>query len=131
MTNIQFDPAQYDSCPICGGNFRIDTHKYNRFTPVVQGPCQVFLCFNPLANDPLHYYSHTVEKSLPDRIVYQEFSMDLGNKSVLVINNFDAQKTGIKSSKDAQPLELEFLIIPDFSNMELLKNKIRTAITFS
>jgi hypothetical protein len=97
----------------------------------VQGPYQVFSCYNPLVTDPLHYYTHTVVKSDPNKILLQEFSLDLGNKSILFCNDLHLQKTIIKMAHDAEPLVLNFIIEPDFPYLTSLRKKVRTAITFS
>lgn len=131
MKKIVMPSDQFFNCPICGNECQVKTETgYNR-TLHVQGPCQIFLCYNPLVSDPLHYYSHIVDKSDPNKISYQEFSLDLGNKSVMFANNYSFQKTIIKNSYDSKPLELSFIIEPDFPYLTSLKKKVRTAITFS
>jgi len=70
----------------------------------------------------------TVSKNI---IAYQEFSLDLGSKSILFAINYVAQTTLIKQSYDSKFLELSFVIEPDFTNLTSLKKKVRTAITFS
>jgi hypothetical protein len=72
-----------------------------------------------------------VEKTNPNKLAFHEFSLNLGNKSVLFSNNFLIQKSLIKNNKDSKPLELGFVIMPDFPNLDSLKKKVRTAITFS
>jgi hypothetical protein len=133
MNQVVLVPDHFYNCPICGQKCHEAEEKHGVWQGALrlQGPCQVFLCYNPLPNDPLHYYCHLVEKSAPTRVAYQEFSLNLGNKHILVLNNFLTQKTSIKNSKDATPLELNFIIEPDFPYFNSLKKKIRTAITFS
>lgn len=131
MREVVLVPDHFYNCPVCGKKCAVEEEKHFGMPVRLQGPCQVFLCYNPLPNDPLHYYSHVVEKSVPTRIAFQEFSINLGNKSILVLNNFTTQKTSIKNSRDSSPLELNFIIEPDFPYLISLKKKIRTAITFS
>lgn len=131
MKSIELPCDQYINCPICGKTCEVDEVSGYK-TPIrVQGPCQIFLCHNPLVTDPLHYYSHIVDKSEPERLAYQEFSLDLGTKSILFAINFQQQKSLIKNAKDITPLELDFIISPDFPKLESLKKKVRTSITFS
>lgn len=98
-------------------------------------PCKerakYFLVITPLVEDPLHYYTHVVQLHEPDCIAFQEFSLDLGNKNVLVLNNFVTQKTSIKNDKDSTPLELNFILTTNFADMSALKKKIQTSIVFS
>lgn len=115
-------PDHFYNCPICGAPC-IEDAKQALF--------QVFLCNNPLVNHPLHYYTHIVEKSTPHRIARQEFSLDLGPYIVLYASLFKSQKTVIKSQKDVKPLMLDFIISPDFPDLNGLKKKVRTSITFS
>lgn len=96
-----------------------------------QGMCQQFICINPLTNNPLHYYNHIVDKSEPNRIAYQEFSVDIGSKYIMFAIDLVHQKSLIKNSINADALELDFVIPVDFPNLNSLKKKIRTAITFS
>jgi hypothetical protein len=118
------------NCPICGKQCRVEEGGTN-YVQRMYGSFQQFLCNGPLAVDPLHYYSHMVAKSEPNKIAYQEFSLDLGSKSILFATNYVAQTTMIKQSHDAKFLELHFIISPDFPDLTSLKKKVRTAITFS
>lgn len=119
------------NCPICGMQCRVEEERGFNYVLRMQGSFQQFLCINPLAADPLHYYSHMVDKSEPNTIIYQEFSLDLGNRSILFANNYVLQKTMIKNSHDSKPLELSLIIPPDFPYLTSLRKKVRTAITFS
>lgn len=121
----------YLNCPICGKTLEVDEEPGWKTTARVQGTCLVSNCYNPLALNPLHYYSHVVDKDAPEVVLYQEFSLDLGTRSVLFGSNFQQEKSTIKSVKDVEPLELDFIIIPDFPDLESLKRKVRTALTFA
>lgn len=131
MKKITMSSDQFFNCPICGNKCSVSEESgYNRQLNM-QGPRQVFSCYNPLVNDPLHYYSHVVEKSDPNKIAYQEFSLDLGSKNIMFANNYVVQRTSITNTHEAKPLELKFIIEPDFPYLDSLKKKIRTVITFS
>lgn len=118
-----------NNCPICGNILQLEELSRYRHNGLSQGPCQQFLCYTPLVTNPLHYYSHVAVPTCSP--VIQEFSLDLGSKHVLVVNNFVIRRTSIKNNKYADPLELNFLITPDFPDCRLLKKQIRTALTFS
>lgn len=131
MTVIRVSCNTYLDCPICGKTCEVDEVPGWKTLARVNGRCQVYNCYNPLATNPLHYYSHTVDKDNPEFIIYQEFSLDLGTKSILFGSDFHRQKSTIKSVRDVEALELDFIIVPDFPNLESLKKKVRTAITFA
>jgi hypothetical protein len=131
MNKIQLLTSDYLNCPICGQLCRHEEIRgYD--TPLrVQGTCQTFLCYNPLANDPLHYYNHIVLNSDPLLLAYQEFSLNLGHKYVLFGINYNKNISLIKNQRNEAPLELGFVIVPDFPDLDSLKSKTRTAIVFS
>lgn len=131
MSDIRFPCNTYLNCPICGKTCEVDEVSGWKIAARVNGMCRVYNCYNPLANNPLHYYSHVVEKENPEFLIFQEFSLDLGTKSILFGINFQHQKTTIKAVRDVDALELDFIIVPDFPNLESLKKKVRTAITFA
>jgi len=121
------------NCPICGKELKVNNNEgKDNYVQRMYGSFQQFLCFGPLAEDPLHYYSHLTDKNgKANTLSYQEFSMDLGNKSILVAHNFVAQTTLIKVDHNTKPLELFFILSPDFPYLTSFKRKVRTAITFS
>jgi hypothetical protein len=122
----------YYDCPMCGQACRTEEETRGYNTPLyVQGACQVFLCHTPLATDPLHYYSHIVEKSKPDVIAYQEFSVDIGRRYILFANNYKQEKTLIRNQRNENALELPFIIFPDFPDLTSLKSKVRLSMVFS
>lgn len=131
MNKVTLATEHFYNCPICGAACDHDEAEgYN--TPThAQGKCDVFLCVNPLANRPLHYYSHIVEKAEPTVISYQEFTIDLGSKYIMFGLDLVRQKTIIKNSKRDKGLELDFVLNPDFPSLLSLVKKIRTTITFS
>lgn len=131
MKDIAWSPEQFNNCPICKQPCSKEEVEGYRTSLKKQGLCQQFLCINPLAENPLHYYLHLVEDSNPDRIALQEFSVDIGSKYILSALDLISQRTLIKFSQHGQPLALDFVIIPDFPVLESFKKKIRTAITFS
>ena len=92
---------------------------------------QQFFCLNPLAKDPLHYYSHIVDKSEPNRIAAHEIRIDLENKYVVLVNNYQIQRTYIRTDSNKAPLAVPVLLVPDFPDLVSLKKKIRTALTFT
>lgn len=131
MTRIVLVPDHFYKCPICGEQCQVEEESgYNRILRK-QGSFQHFICFHPLVTDPLHYYSHMVDSSVPNEIQYQEFSLDLGHKSVMFANCYAYRQTSITNSYDSKPLELSFIITPDFPDLASLKKKVLTAITFS
>lgn len=135
MKKLVLVPDHYYNCPIC--NQPCSQEEVEGYQTVLkkQGTCHQFLCINPLPNNPLHYYSHIVEKSEPTRIAYQEFSINasLDDKLKYYLFGIDLvnQRTLIKNSSSDEPLELNFVIQPDFPALDSLVKKIRTAIVFS
>ncbi len=131
MNKVVLCSDHFYNCPICGAKCKVEEERPNNYVQQMHGSYQQFICFNPLASDPHHYYSHMVSKVNQNVIAYQEFSLDLGSKSILFATNYVAQTTLIKQSYDSKFLELFFVIEPDFPNLTSLKKKVRTAITFS
>lgn len=131
MTKVVLATDHFYNCPICGQKCREEEERGHNTVLRSAKKVQIFLCYNPLVTDPLHYYSHLVDKSAPNSIAYQEFSVNLGSKHIVFANDFQRQKAIIKNSSDSQPLELDFVIVPDFPFLVSLKKKVRTAITFS
>lgn len=128
-------PLHTGRCPICGKETHNDpkasTMSSLRHRHYKQQPCQVFLCYNPLAGNPFHYYACTVLNSDLAHVVVEEFSVDLGSKPVIFTNDYLEGKCRIRVDKDKDPLEVAILMAPDFPELISLKKKIRTAITFS
>ena len=131
MNKVVLCSDHFYNCPICGTKCRVEKENVHNYVQQMHGSFQQFLCFHPLASDPHHYYSHMVSTASKNIIAYQEFSLDLGSKSILFAINYVAQTTLIKQSYDSKFLELSFVIEPDFTNLTSLKKKVRTAITFS
>lgn len=123
---MKYKPRHKPNCPICGQKLEVTVEQV---TAGLQGPCQEFLCYHPLANDPLHYYSHKVWNGRK-RIVYQEFEVNMGNRPIIFVNNFENQTSCVRIDKDKKPLEIPLILRPDFPTLEGLKNKIRMAIVF-
>jgi hypothetical protein len=116
------------NCPICHGVLTLDREPR---VSGMQGACQAFECYTPLDKMPLHYYSHMVRPEKPNKIISQEFSVDLGNRWVLVTNNYLTQKSYIRAGQATADLEVSTILVADFPNMENLKNKIKMVIVFS
>ena len=131
MNKVIVCSDHFFNCPVCGSKCKIEEEQPHNYVQRMHGSFQQFICFNPLAADPHHYYSHMVSKMEQNVLAYKEFSMDLGSKGVLFAINFIAQTTLIKKSHDSKFLELPFVIEPDFPNLTSLKKKVRMAITFS
>jgi len=107
-------------CPICG----------EELVGSLQGTFQVFTCYAPLAEQPLHYYSHTVAP-YANGIDSQEFSVKLKNKWIIFSNNYLTELSTIKfSTYTHEDMVTSFLLVPDFPSLENLKNKIRMTLTF-
>jgi hypothetical protein len=124
-------PNDYNNCPICG---QICIEESCRGYNVGYRDAlnvKVFFCFNPTETDPLHFYTHIIDKDFPDEIAFQEFSLDLGNKHVLFSNNYKTQTSCVKNNKHGTPLEFPIMIFPDFPSLKILKNKTKTILTFS
>jgi len=126
--SYKYKPRHKPNCPICGQ--KLETVE-EQVTAGLQGPCQEFLCYNPLVNDPLHYYSHKVWRSGRKRIAYQEFEVNMGNRPIIFVNNFENQTSSVKIDKDKKPLEIPLILRPDFPTLEGLKSKIRMALVFT
>lgn len=122
---------QYFNCPICG--VLCTVHKVEGFHALLNksGRFTEFFHFDALATDPLHYYTHIVDESAPTIIACQEFAIDVGTKVLLVANDYQQQKTFIRTSRYTKPLEVPMIIIPDFPDLEILKRKVRTSLVFS
>lgn len=121
----------YSCCPICSNKFVTEEGPGWKLKMHHMNFARVFLCFNPLASDPWHCYTHVVDTSDPDFIAFQEFEVDLGSKSVLFSNDYQKQKSQIKNNIKAVPLIFPAMLMPDYPKLESLKSKIRTIITFS
>ena len=117
-----------NNCPICQGVLTLDADPPRRTS--MQGTCQSYDCYTPLDNMPLHYYSHMVRPAKPNKIISQEFSIDLGSRWVILTIDYSAKKTYIKSSHNTEALAISVVLAPDFPDMENLKNKIRMALVF-
>jgi hypothetical protein len=131
MKEIILLSKQYKVCPICAQILRKEEGRGYTYDFHSAQNVKVALCFNPLASDPLHSYCHIIDTSAPDKIAYQEFALDLGNKYVLFANNYQAQTSSIKNNKHGTPFPLPFIVMPNFSDLTSLKNKIRTVLVFS
>ena len=117
-------------CPICCKDLRQD--KVSPLsTKGKQNACQVFICCEPLVEDPLHYYSHVVCDDEPDWIFQQEFSVNIGSRYVMFYNDYQIDRSWIKSNVRHTSFSMPALLIPDFPIMDTLKRKIKLAITFS
>src|SRR5581483_8360840 len=105
-------------CPICKNELAQDKlhQKFGK-----QDACQVFICFSPLADDPLHYYSHTIKDDGSDWIIFQEFSVDIGSRYVLFNNDYETDKSSIRSAIGQEALDIPVLLIPDFPSLDNLK----------
>ena len=119
-----------ENCPICYKELRS-----TNINPIYGGHPRsqpvIFICCSPLAGDPLHYYTHTVNVDAPGWIDTQEFSIDLGNKYVLFYNNYTIPVSSIRSGKNLDALVIPMVLVPDFPKLESLRKKIRLSITFS
>lgn len=124
-------PLHTGKCPVCNGKTYSGTEQTYHRRHYNQKVCQVFLCYNPLASNPFHYYAGTVLESDPEHLVVEEFSVDLGSKPIIFTNHYQEGKCFIRLDKDKEALELPILMVPDFPELTSLKKKIRTAITFS
>jgi hypothetical protein len=128
---VILSPDDFVKCPICGKECKMEGGRGYEYGFHGADDVIVFLCYNPLATDPLHSYSHIIAVDAPKRIAQQEFEVDLGNKSILFTNNYQTQHTLIRNSLKDKPLELSFIIVPDFPSLTSLKKRVRTAIVFS
>lgn len=96
----------------------------------LQEACQSYECYRPLAESPLHYYNHLVTIGGARGIIFQEFSVHLGHKWVILENNYKTETSMVRLSSGQTPMEIPSLIMPDFPDMINLKNKIRMILTF-
>ena len=126
--NHKYKPKHKADCPICGRELE---EGIEHVTAALQTPCQEFSCYHPLVNDPLHYYSHKVWRGGRKRIVYQEFEVNMGNRPIIFVNNFENQTSHVRIDKDKKPLEIPLILRPDFPTLEGLKSKIRMALVFT
>jgi transcription elongation factor Elf1 len=130
--NYILSPDHFYNCPLCGMDCRVEDSPRD-FNLLLNKNCaiQQFFCLNPLAKDPLHYYSHIVDKSEPNRIAAHEIRIDLGNRYVVLVNNYQIQRTYLRTASNKRPLEVPVLLVPDFPHLDSLRKKIRTALTFT
>jgi transcription elongation factor Elf1 len=126
-----FSTDHFYNCPICGMDCRVEDSPKD-FNVLLNRNCatQQFFCLNPLAQDPLHYYSHIVDKSEPNRIAAHEIRVDLEDRYVVLVNNYQIQRSYIRTDSGKYPMET-VLLVPDFPYLTSLKKKIRTALTFT
>jgi hypothetical protein len=118
-------------CPICQGTLHQEVGNHLHVPRGMHNTCRVFICYSPLANLPLHYYSHVVSTADSNEIIFQEFSVDLDNRWIIFSNYYVLETSSIKFSKDGDPLIISVILFPDFPKLESLKSKIRLSITFS
>ena len=129
--------SNLQSCPICGQKLqRLQIGDKIKAPPGFFGlvfPHFVMtsFCYNPTKLDPLHYYGHHTDSLVPDFIGIQEFSIDLGHRNVLFGNDYVSGISIIKSSTTTKPLELSFLLVPDFPDLTVLRRRIKTSIVFA
>lgn len=129
--NVVFSPDHFYNCPLCGMDCRVEDNDKD-FNVLLNRNCrtQQFFCLNPLAGEPLHYYSHIVDKSEPNRIAAHEIRVDLENRYVVLVNNYQIQRSFIRTDSSKYPLQAP-LLVPDFPHLISLRKKIRTALTFT
>lgn len=124
----------YNSCPICYENLikestssisRINFH--NTRDKYVSN-----FCVAATKSDPLHYYNQVSFEDNVNKIIFQEFSINLGSKYILYANYIDMNnsKSYIKRNIDDKEFELPIQILPDFPDLVLFKKRIITTITF-
>lgn len=131
MKRIVLAPDQYYNCPICGrACIEEEVDALGTFLRK-QGVCQYFLCYNPLGDQPHHYYNHFVDKADPYKIARQTFSIEVDNQLYICILDLLNQKTLISNGTETLPLEVNQVIVPDFPDLHYLVKKIRTIKTFS
>jgi hypothetical protein len=129
-----------DTCPICNNKLLIQSGKVTGFD-FVKKFCNFnttfhvktilsATCFHPIQNDPLHYYGHYSDAANPDTILADEMSIDIGRRNVLFANVYCQDNSLIWSKKDSKPLELPFIINPDYPDLKNLKKRIKLSITF-
>lgn len=128
---IELLADNYKHCPICKKECRVEAYEGYHYGYYAALQVQVFLCFNPLADDPLHYYNHIVASDDTLKIARQEFSLNLGNRYVIFINNYKEQTSSIKFHKNDNATLLPVMLMPDFPKLTSLKSKVRTIIVFS
>jgi hypothetical protein len=112
MDYINVKPEHY--CPICHVLLQYSDEKY--------------FCHSPYKEKPLHYYSHHI---IASKIVYQEFSVDLGNKWVMLCNDYNKKTSNIYFKKrNGISINVPFIINPDFPDLISVSKKIKTVLVF-
>ena len=120
------------NCPICSAT--LNYFNKNKHCPIL-GRFLNHLeasCINPSVNDPLHYYNCIMGDDIEFPVLLaEEFTVNLGDRYVMMINNYETDKTFIKTSRITSALELNFLIQPDFPKLISTKKKISLSLVFS
>lgn len=122
-------------CPVCGNKLLIEKtynpvgllkRSYINRTLLVSATC-----FHTNPDDPLHYYGNFSDAKYPSVVLFDEFSINIGNKYVMFSNVYSENRSLIWSREGSKSIGLPFIIEPDYPNLTSLKKKVRSSITFS
>lgn len=119
------------NCPIC--SHALENFKgYDKLVAqkIAQGRWQGICQYTCNLSTTNHYYSHGTILTQPDNIIFQELSVEVPNKRILLSNNYFGETSLIKFYDHSSPISIPTILVPDFPDLEKLKNKIRLAITF-
>lgn len=118
------------ACPICGCICDSRTEQIYSYSLGRHESCQIFLCYGSLAPTNNHYYSHMVSSDAPDKILSQEFSIDMEHDYISFNNDYRFNKSYIYTSHSPEPIELDTILVPDFPDLKLLSKRIKTILVF-
>ncbi|MFA6609036.1 MAG: hypothetical protein WCT07_03980 [Candidatus Paceibacterota bacterium] len=124
-----------NTCPVCGNELFVEItnnpvgilkRSISNGTSLISATC-----FHPNSKDPLHYYGNFSDAKYPDVVLFDEFSINIGNKYVMFSNVYMENRSLIWSKEGSDSIGLPFIIEPDYPNLTSLKKKVRLSITFA
>lgn len=135
---ISQDNIKNNTCPVCGNTLFIEKRisgvgmlrrSFTNKTLLVSATC-----FHPTLKDPLHYYGYFSDANDPYVVLFDEFSINIGNKYVMFSNVYSENRSLIwtkESGNESRSLGLPFIIEPDYPKLTKLKKKVKLSLTFA
>ncbi len=134
LTNIK-----NNTCPVCNNKLFIEEARdgvgfLKRYFPGNKLILISATHFHPSSKDPLHYYGYFSDKLNPDVVLFDEFSINIGNKYVMFSNVYLENRSLIwtrEANTESRSLGLPFIIEPDYPKLTRLKKKVKLSLTFA